>query len=185
MPPFSQTRTSELLLPPSTGRSCKSATLQTEARGGQGRGGACNAAADDYQIIRATVFGGSGSPSALSAERGQRGRFVGRLESPVAGEQHRIAAALEAGQVVQCQLGLAADLHRAAILPVPLGALGAEGRCRAACRSPALELARRARRFPGGDPVAGADPHAIAPAAGNRTVVSASRTGTPRPWASR
>ena len=62
---------------------------------------------------------------------------------------------------MQRDFGLAADLHRAAILPVPCGALGAEGGAERLAVDEHLEPARRARRFPRRDPIARADPDAV------------------------
>ena len=135
--------------------------LEAKPGRGQGGGGSGDAAADDDQVIAPAVFGRFGQAERLPAEGGERGRFIGRLEAEVAAEQDGVAASLEAGQIMQGDFGLAANFHGAAILPVPGGALGAEGGAERLAVDEHLEPARRARRFPGRDPIARADPDPV------------------------
>ena len=105
--PSGQTRTSELPLPPSTGRSCTRATVRPSR--------AADTAAHVPAMPPPTTTR-SNCPPARASRAGRAtarrsfakpGPIVGRHELEVLGEQHRVAAALEAGQVVQRDLGLA------------------------------------------------------------------------------
>ncbi len=72
--------------------------------------------------------------------------------------------------------------HRAAVLPVPLGAHRAEGGGQGLSIDQHLEPARRARRLPPRHPVLGAHPHPVAARRrGSRPSSCASATGTPEP----
>ena len=70
--------------------------------------------------------GCSGSPSSSRRNFAKRSRIVGRPELEVLAEENGVAAALEAGQVVQGHLGLRGHLDRAAVLPMPGCAFGSE-----------------------------------------------------------
>jgi len=135
--------------------------LQPKARGRQCCAGSRDAAADDYEVVLAAVFGHFRQAERLAAQGRQRGQVVRRLEVQVRAEENGVAASLEAGQVVQGDLGLAADLDDAAVLPMPFGAFGAEGGRKRLPVEEDLEPAGRAGRFPGGDPIARADPDAV------------------------
>jgi hypothetical protein len=80
-------------------------------------------------------------------------------------EVDRIGAAFEAGQIVQRELdGFVGDVDRAAVLPVPVGALGAEGRLKRLAVDDQLKLSGGVSGgggVPPRDPVLGADEEAI------------------------
>ncbi len=84
-----------------------------------------------------------------------------RFEIGVLAEEHRLAAAFEAGQVVQRDGRLFPDLDRAAIMPMPLRVLGAKGFVERLAVDEQLERAWRAWRVPRSHPVPGAHPHAV------------------------
>ena len=184
--PCSQTRTSELLLPPNTGRSCTSATSSPAARPDRGAG-AGDAAADHDQVevarrlraAPASPASGDGMPPVPARAR--------RREVRVGGEQDRIAAAFEAGQVVQRHRCLAGGRSR----PCRRPANATRPRpCRtsraAAGRGPAPGTCP-ARRGPSTAPpsrACGPRPGTFPPP-GTRRSSTASATGTPNPWASR
>jgi len=134
---------------------------EAKTGGGHGGRGSGNAAADDYQVVAPAVFGRFRQSERLAAERSQRRRLIGRREVEVAGEKEGITASLEAGQIMQGNFRLAANLHCAAILPMPGSALGAEGGAERLAVDQHLEPARRPRRLPGGDPVPRAHPDPV------------------------
>jgi hypothetical protein len=95
--------------------------LQAEAGGGERGAGAGDAAAGDDEVILAPGLRFFRDPEAGAAEGGHLRVGVGRSEVRVASEQDRVAAALEAGEVVQCEAdGALRQIDGAAVLPVPL-----------------------------------------------------------------
>ncbi len=97
----------------------------------------------------------------LAAEFSERFQIVRRLEVRVLAEEQGVAAALEAGQVVQGDLGLRWNFKPTAVLPVPGGPFGSKRRRQRLAIDKHLEPARCPRRLPRRDPIAGADPDAI------------------------
>ncbi len=136
------------------------------AGGGEGGRGAGDASADDNEVEGAGVIGFGGEAEGMSAEGGEGGGVVGRGEIGLLAEEDGIAASLEAGEVVEGDRGLGIDVDVATVLPMPIGALGAESGGQGGAVDEELESARGARDVPGCDPVTGSDPDPVAAGAG-------------------
>ena len=95
----------------------------------------------------------------LSPERGERRRFIRRLEIHIAAKQHGIAPPFETGKVVQRHTGFLPHFNAAAILPVPVGAFGSERRGQRFAVYQQLKPPGRSLCFPRGNPIASAHPH--------------------------
>ena len=82
-----------------------------------------HSAADDHQIELASSLGLLLEPEQLSSPFGHRGVCIRSERIGIGREQDGIAAAFEAGQIVEGNRGLAADRDCPTGLPVPFGPL--------------------------------------------------------------
>ena len=131
---------------------------------GRHRGcGPCGASADHDEVEAAAGLRLFGEPEPLRPERFEWLSPVGRLEVEVGVEEDGVAAAFEAGQIVQRDGRARRQLDDPAVLPVPRVALGPEGRLQGLAVDEQLEPSRCTLRAPGRDPVAGPDPDAMRP----------------------
>ena len=117
---------------------------QPQPGGGDRRAGPRDAAAHDHQIVRSRRLPAfRAGPAACGGTAASCGSWFGGARFGLGGQEDRVAAALETGQVVQRQGRLpAGNLHPAAVLPMPVGPLRAEDRGQGLAVDEHLELAR-------------------------------------------
>ena len=99
---------------------------ESEPCGRNGGRGAGDAAADDDEVELAAVGRLVGPAEQFAAQRFELGPPSGGTKSGIAAKQDGVAAAFEAGQIAKRDGGRIFDLDGAAVLPMPLGAFGAE-----------------------------------------------------------
>ncbi len=127
---------------------------------GNRRRGTSVTATNHDQIERTRVTGGPGEAADGSAPRAQFVAFVWQRWVGVGRQEHGIAASVEAGEIVQGECWVFGGcVKRTCVLPVPVGALGAECVGEARSVDEDVKPSRASLGFPACGPVLGADPN--------------------------
>ena len=142
--------------------------LQSHPGGRERRSQPRVATTDHDQVVGPLRFGFRGKPEGLATPGGEYRGVVGR-RCRIGGQQDAVAAAVEAGEVVQGEPRLAGgQFDGAAVVPCPRRALRAEGLGEWRTVDEHLKTPRRAGGVPAGHPVFRPHEHAVGPGRGDR-----------------